>query len=748
MIPETRFRRSLHVGFGWMIVAAMAVVAGCSTANTTGGGDVVVNHIDASGNSIAGWVAATGGTHANSATMNYIANGGSSSCTECHGSDLSGGTSRVSCFGNTAGCHHGSIAGWVAVSPAAQNHGISAKKAPGSSGFVSCRICHGSDFSGGGAKVSCFTCHGVSAPHPSRPWRAGAGSLYDHVTTDNANASVCYDCHAYTGTANPNNPHVPTSPASAGTAPGCYNGTMCHNQAGHPAGWAATSPAAQPHGDAAKKDGTVAGQGFPYCQSCHDANFTGGTANVSCFTCHGVNAPHSPKPWRGSPYSHTTTVEAGNVSVCYVCHAYTGSPNPRNPHVPPTPAPTGTAPGCYNGTMCHNSATAPHATGTAWTVAGTGFHGTDAKADLTYCQGCHGTPGTIDFNGGSASTACSTCHTAAKAHPTDWQGSRTINGVTISHRTSGNRTAACGICHNVAAAGAGPNPSAPSCFSASFTNASGQARTCHSGGPGQASHAVPFFDNTAHTQATTASFTSDCGNCHAVTGTSPVSGAPLCTSCHITDPRDVTNCTSCHANPPSGASTAYPNVGGAHSKHIALNGAGTPISCDTCHNGLGTGTLNHYNRAKTRLTPGDVAFLTTYNAKTGASSFDNSAALSCSNVSCHGGVATPSWQTGSITVTTQCTNCHVFGSSLGNPQYNSPYSGQHNINTSHRTCTNCHNTTTLAVNHFTTLGTTTMEGPASATIGGTGTTVTTYAAGSCTPSVGSGGGCHSTRSWQ
>ena len=72
-------------------------------------------------------------------------------------------------------------------------------------------------------------------------------------------------------------------------------------------------------------------------------------------------------------------------------------------------------------------------------------------------------------------------------------------------------------------------------------------------------------------------------------------------------------------------------------------------------------------------------------------------------------------------------------------------SGQHNINSSHRTCTNCHNTTTLAVNHFTTLSTTAMEGPASATIGGTGTSIPagSYnpATGSCTPS------CHGNETW-
>jgi predicted CxxxxCH...CXXCH cytochrome family protein len=194
----------------------------------------------------------------------------------------------------------------------------------------------------------------------------------------------------------------------------------------------------------------------------------------------------------------------------------------------------------------------------------------------------------------------------------------------------------------------------------------------------------------------------------------------------------------------------YANIAGAHTVHVALGSAGSPVSCNTCHNGLGTNTLNHYNRAKSRVSPGDVAFLATYNAKTGASSFDNSAALNCSNVSCHGGQATPNWQTGALNVNTQCTSCHQFGPSVGNPQYNSPYSGRHDRNTpnfpnAHRTCTNCHNTTTLAPNHFTNLGTTAMEGPASATIGGGSTLIPAGnynpATGSCTPA------CHGNETW-
>jgi predicted CxxxxCH...CXXCH cytochrome family protein len=494
MISKTHSFRDPRNPIGVLILlAAFAVATGCSTANTTsGGGDVVVNHVNASGNSVPGWITPTGGSHANSATMNYIANGGSSSCTECHGSDLAGGISRVSCFGNTAGCHHAPIPNWITAAV----HGATAKNAPGSSGFASCQICHGNDFSGGGAKVSCYTCHGVSAPHAPKPWLGLSGS----------------------------------------------------------------------------------------------------------------------------PDTHTDTVEAGNAPVCYQCHAYTGTANPNNPHVPPTPAPGETAPGCFNGTMCHN----------------------------------------------------------------------------------------------------------------------------------QASHAVPF-NTTAHYSVKSVTFPGSCSPCHDVSAPSTKVG-PVCQTCHIAgSPLTALSCTSCHANPPSGATTAYPNVAGAHAAHIALVNTGTPILCDTCHSGLGTNTLNHYNRANAlpgknalRVPPGDEAFLSTYNAKTGALSFDNSSSLNCSNVSCHGGQATPNWQTGTLDVNNQCTDCHVSGTS----QYNSYNSGEHtrhlnDFGTSSTTCNYCHNTATLAVNHFTTLSTPAMEGPASATIGGAGTLVNTWnpVTKSCTPS------CHANETW-
>jgi predicted CxxxxCH...CXXCH cytochrome family protein len=330
------------------------------------------------------------------------------------------------------------------------------------------------------------------------------------------------------------------------------------------------------------------------------------------------------------------------------------------------------------------------------------------------------------------------CHGAGVVSPHPSAPWRASAGNAYNHTSTDTANApVCGQCHfpgspnNPANHPPAPAPAGtpPGCFNSTL---------CHNGGSG-APHAVPFNDS-SHFTETAATFPANCSACHDVSAPSVKSG-PVCRTCHVADsPLTAANCTSCHALPPDGgapAGSAYPNIAGAHSTHIALNGAGTPISCDTCHNGLGSGTLNHYSRAKSRVPPGDVLFPATYGAQSGASSFDNAAALSCSNVSCHGGQATPNWRTGALDVNTQCASCHALGTS----QFNSYVSGEHD-QTAHRlfACTVCHNTTTLVVNHFTTLADNSISpSVAAATIGGAGTFITTW-----TPGTGTTGTCNAT----
>jgi predicted CxxxxCH...CXXCH cytochrome family protein len=403
--------------------------------------------------------------------------------------------------------------------------------------------------------------------------------------------------------------------------------------------------------------------------------------------------------------------------------------------------------------MCHNQAV-PHPVGGNWFAfpPEPQVHGNAAKttpsstAGFAYCQVCHGS-GT-NFDGGSSATSCfTTCHfvyatgpvnTPYPPHPVQWR-----SGDSYVHTTTdGGNAPVCAFCH---AAGNNspivpPTPPAPAGTPAGCFNNT----LCH--GVGGAAHPVPYNDG-SHYSVTSATFPGSCSACHDVSAPSSKAG-PVCQSCHVAaSPLSAAGCTSCHASPPNGgapAGSVYPNIAGAHAVHLGLNSAGSPVSCDTCHNGLGPSlsNLNHYNRAKSRVAPGDAAFGTTYNAQSGASSFDNSAALSCSNVSCHGGQATPNWQTGTLDVNTQCASCHTVPIPA-TPQFNGPTSSNHNRAQHQVACIVCHNTTALAVNHFTNLSTPALEGPASATIGGAGTFINSYvpATQSCTPT------CHGTENW-
>jgi predicted CxxxxCH...CXXCH cytochrome family protein len=110
-----------------------------------------------------------------------------------------------------------------------------------------------------------------------------------------------------------------------------------------------------------------------------------------------------------------------------------------------------------------------------------------------------------------------------------------------------------------------------------------------------------------------------------------------------------------------------------------------------------------------RVPPGDVAFLGTYNAQSGPAAFDP-ANRTCSNVICHGGQATPDWQTATtnaIDVVNACTSCHISGAT----QYNSYFSGRHGshiteFGLSATTCKLCHDEAKVNVTgHFQNLAT-------------------------------------------
>ncbi len=477
----------------------------------------------------------------------------------------------------------------------------------------------------------------------------------------------------------------------------------------HDAGW--ESP--DSHGAIAKA-AAASTSGFAVCQECHADTFIGGISNVTCLNtagCHGasVSAPHSPKPWRGGTRTHTNT-DQSNAPVCALCHT-----NGANSSVQPSTFDSGAAPGCFNNTLCH--ATPGHEAG--WELPSA--HGTSAKsaptsaAGFSYCQTCHGN----DFTGGTALQTClntTGCHGAGvnAPHAGSW-----LPGDTYTHTTTDQGNApVCGLCHlgnrqppayvtlsqtvgcfdntlchaDIGAPHAVPYTSAAlhgPAAKADLTN----CQACHSDQPAGGAGSNPRFNvpkgslangcedchatNMAHPSPWRGFVTNDTGHmtagnmanacvlCHGANLDGVGGVGPACTSCHMLgSPLTMTNCTSCHGNPPNGS--VYPNAVGKHSQHSAL---GSYIVCAACHTGGGTGTANHDNGNTTAF----VAFLSSYNAKSGAASY-NATNNTCANVSCHGGQTTPGWLSGTvIDVNTQCTSCHASGTA----QYNSYNSGEH-----------------------------------------------------------------------
>jgi predicted CxxxxCH...CXXCH cytochrome family protein len=425
-----------------------------------------------------------------------------------------------------------------------------------------------------------------------------------------------------------------------------------------------------------------------------------------------------------------------------------------------------------NGCGSTKNADSPFSDGThpsGWLPAG---HMTAARTNVDACIECHGS----DLEGGISRVSCTSCHLGGtmSVHPASW-GTGTQIALNHAPYVATNGTTGCqnNYCHGSMLAGvAGSGPSCSSCHLGGATSvhpldwsgailtkhgayalSSGTggcaAETCHGTSLSGVSGSGPSCTSchiggvmsghpadwgsailTKHGEYAATNGTSGCATetCHG-TSLSGVSGSgPGCQSCHQNGvyPFTAMSCTSCHGTPPSG--TAYPDQAAAHNTVTGhfVSQVSLPDECATCHVNQGAGTENHFNNVV------DVQIPSSYSSSGGPAVYNDDG--TCSNISCHGGNITPPWSTGSIDVNNDCTACHSFCA-----EYNGYCSGQHGPYYSGHSiyCTECHDTNKLAVNHFTSLNTMIMEGPAADTI----LDSVNYSGGSCTPS------CHSTRDW-
>ena len=188
-------------------------------------------------------------------------------CTQCHGLDLTGGSTGVSCFE----CHGKK---WTGTDAAGAEHTILKGDALHRVGLENpqnnCASCHGSDLRGGGVGVSCYQCHGEL-------WAGGAsfssthtvnrgGTLHKPGLTDPQNN--CVSCHG-----------SDLRGGSVGVS--CYK---CHGEL-----WAGGGAFSSTH--TINKDDALHRPGLKEpaanCASCHGSDLRGGSVGVSCFKCHG-----------------------------------------------------------------------------------------------------------------------------------------------------------------------------------------------------------------------------------------------------------------------------------------------------------------------------------------------------------------------------------------------------------------------------------------------------------------------------
>jgi hypothetical protein len=260
--------------------------------------------------------------------------------------------------------------------------------------------------------------YGCSSPNSDAPRTDQThpeAYILDHGLEANTDLTSCTVCHGtnFTGTVNP--------------VPSCFS---CHTDGPpfgiHPLPY--TDP--RDHGSAAKTNQTA-------CRSCHGEalnNFDGGivgdptrfnksAGTCSTQACHPAAKAH-PTNWQGAnddrdpsyDSSHRTINEDTVINSCTLCHKTDG------PGAGPMPA----APSCFSANFTNSDGITSGCHSGGYTVASHDIpyaaavlHGTPSKADLADCQDCHGIPGTIQFDSGTAATGCSTaqCHPAAIRAP-------------------------------------------------------------------------------------------------------------------------------------------------------------------------------------------------------------------------------------------------------------------------------------------------------------------------------------------
>lgn len=207
-------------------------------------------------------------------------------CVSCHGTDLRGNATVVSCYS----CHSFNTTPPFVVHPASWTNVYSDHRHyAADNGFTSCKPCHGADLTGSAAAPSCFSssfnsqaCHASGPQTVSHPLDGSYLNGAVHGPDAEQDLTVCQACHGELGGPG-SNPRFDIGIDSV-TGTGCEG---CHGaNLAHPDTWGA-DPSATFHNQA----GHIANA----CTLCHGVALDGvGGVGPSCFNCHGANPADYP----------------------------------------------------------------------------------------------------------------------------------------------------------------------------------------------------------------------------------------------------------------------------------------------------------------------------------------------------------------------------------------------------------------------------------------------------------------------
>ncbi len=109
-----------------------------------------------------------------------VATVGYSSCTSCHGADLSGGEAKTACITCHVTFPH--VEEWI-VQTSEDFHGNYIRQHNWS--MENCQSCHGTDYKGAGTITSCYTCHKSGGPESCNTCHGSSTSIAPPEDTNN-----------------------------------------------------------------------------------------------------------------------------------------------------------------------------------------------------------------------------------------------------------------------------------------------------------------------------------------------------------------------------------------------------------------------------------------------------------------------------------------------------------------------------------------------------------------------------------